>query len=81
MRTVEDHHVDRLGVDAWQHVKLTSTNRSIGLINAHTGKHRQDCFTENMASLLWPGGYGEGPAPDSIPNSAVKSLSADGTAS
>ena len=32
MRAVEDHHVDRLGVEAWQHVKLTSTNCSIGLI-------------------------------------------------
>ena len=29
---MEDHHVDRLGVEAWQHVKLTSTNCSIGLI-------------------------------------------------
>ena len=34
MRFVEDHHVDRLGVEAWQHVKLTSTNRSIGLLNS-----------------------------------------------
>ena len=32
MRAVEDHHVDRLGVEAQQCVKLTSTNRSIGLI-------------------------------------------------
>ena len=32
MRAVEDHHVDRLDVEAWQHVKLTSTNCSIGLI-------------------------------------------------
>ena len=29
----------------------------------------------------WLGGYGEGSTPDSIPNSAVKTLSADGTAS
>ena len=29
----------------------------------------------------WPGGYGEGSAPDTIPNSEVKTLSADGTAS
>ncbi len=29
---MEDHHVDRLEVEAWQHVQLTSTNRSIGLI-------------------------------------------------
>jgi hypothetical protein len=34
MRAVEDHHVDRLDVEAWQHVKLTSTNSSIGLIYA-----------------------------------------------
>ena len=32
LRVVEDHHVDRLGVEAWRHVKLTSPNRSIGLI-------------------------------------------------
>jgi hypothetical protein len=32
MRAVEDHHVDRLGVEAQQCVKLTSTNSSIGLI-------------------------------------------------
>jgi hypothetical protein len=29
---VEDHHVDRLGVQARQRVELTSTNRSFGLI-------------------------------------------------
>ena len=29
---MEDHHVDRLGVEVWQHMKLTSTNSSIGLI-------------------------------------------------
>jgi hypothetical protein len=29
---VEDHHVDRLGVEVQQCMKLTSTNRSIGLI-------------------------------------------------
>ena len=27
-----DHHVDRPGVEAWQHVKLTGTNSSIGFI-------------------------------------------------
>ena len=31
MRAVEDHHVDRPGVEAWQHVQLTGPNRSIGL--------------------------------------------------
>ena len=29
---MEDHHVDRPGVEAQQCVKLTGTNRSIGLI-------------------------------------------------
>ena len=29
---MEDHHVDRLEVDVWQHTELTSTNHSIGLI-------------------------------------------------
>ena len=32
MRAVIDHHVDRPDVDAQQCVKLTGTNRSIGLI-------------------------------------------------
>jgi hypothetical protein len=34
MRAVEDHHVDRPGVEAQQCVKLTGTNRSIGLISS-----------------------------------------------
>jgi hypothetical protein len=32
MRAVVDHHVDRPDVEAQQCVKLTGTNRSIGLI-------------------------------------------------
>src|SRR5690606_30366427 len=32
IRAVEDHHVDRPGVEAQQCVKLTGTNSSIGLI-------------------------------------------------
>jgi hypothetical protein len=32
MRAVEDHHVDRPGVEAQQCVELTGTNSSIGLI-------------------------------------------------
>ena len=32
IRAVEDHHVDRSDVEALQGVKLTDTNRSIGLI-------------------------------------------------
>ncbi len=35
MRAVEDHHVDRLGVEEEQSLQLTSTNRSIGLIYIH----------------------------------------------
>ena len=31
--------------------------------------------------LRWPGGHSEGATPDPIPNSVVKTLSADGTAS
>ena len=31
--------------------------------------------------FLWSGGYGEGRTPESIPNSVVKTLSADGTLS
>ena len=34
-----------------------------------------------ISVLRRPGGYGEGPTPDPIPNSVVKPLSADGTAS
>ncbi len=33
-RAVVDYDVDRTGVEAWQHVKLTVTNSSIGLIYA-----------------------------------------------
>ena len=32
LRIVEDYDVDRLEVQAWQHVQLTSTNHPIGLI-------------------------------------------------
>ena len=41
---MEDHHVDRPGVEAWQHVKLTGTNRSIGLTLSQlpSGKREQD---------------------------------------
>jgi hypothetical protein len=36
---VEDHHVDRLGVEVQQCMKLTSTNRSIGLIALIVSAH------------------------------------------
>ncbi len=35
IRAVEDHHVDRTGVEEWQHLKLTVTNCSIGLNSLH----------------------------------------------
>ena len=82
MRTVEDHHVDRPEVDAWQHVKLTGTNRSNGLINLRSPENTQHRMPARARTAsLRPGGHGEGPPPDPIPNSAVKPLRADGTAS
>ena len=119
---MEDHHVDRPGVEAWQHVKLTGTNRSMSLItparqaleslgirrpdgplrhraqgqapsgNASVARDREERLRFVAASgrggragscvaFGRPGGYGEGDTPDPIPNSAVKTLSADGTAS
>ena len=38
-------------------------------------------FTDYFFEAEWPGGYGEGLTHDPIPNSTVKTLSADGTAS
>ena len=87
---MEDHHVDRPDVEAWQRVKLTGTNRSFDLI-ALVAKARdfqstrfetekmksQFCFTV----LCRPGGPCKVIRPDPIPNSAVKRLSADGTLS
>jgi hypothetical protein len=45
---VEDDHVDRLGVQAWQHVELTSTNRSSGLIVLMT--HARDGLQSRLAA-------------------------------
>ena len=46
IRAVEDHHVDRPGVEAQQCVKLTGTNSSIGfialIIPVHPNKDEQD---------------------------------------
>ena len=94
---MEDHHVDRLGVEAQQCVKLTSTNRSIGLIaliiSAHSFRatgpgllEREWTSTKTRLRfqkpvLCWPGDTGGAPTPDPIPNSAVKGSSADGTVS
>ena len=82
---MEDDHVDRLGVEAQQCVKLTSTNSSIGLIVLIACVHGYVVALETPASCLFvlrrPGGYGGVAAPDPIPNSAVKHPSADGTSS
>ncbi len=98
---MEDHHVDRPGVEVQQCMKLTGTNRSIGLIaftnpsraaaragrwpdDGQKDKKRQD--DKNTVKTRFP--FIDGlvviagvPAPDPIPNSAVKAPSADGTAS
>ena len=60
-------------------MKLTGTNSSIGLIVLI----RQCPFPKDTASnaLSRPGGHCEGPAPDPMPNSAVKSLRANDTSS
>ena len=92
-------------MDARQRVKLSLTNRSIGLISspcsARSGKAapvaipRNDTHPTSVFGHLTqsstaasrfraagrPGGHSEGPAPDPIPNSAVKTLRANGTAS
>jgi hypothetical protein len=91
---VEDHHVDRLDVEARQRVKLTSTNSSIGLIvliNPCPQKCGSDDdrypkqiiskpkFTQTFFVDLVA--IARGPEPDPIPNSTVKSLCANGTKS
>jgi hypothetical protein len=99
-------------VEARQRVKLSLTNRSIGLFYPATASRAAESPQEDMndtktaqasvrriASILEypqrhirrqptapravgrPGGHSEGPAPDPIPNSAVKTLRANGTAS
>ena len=108
-------------MEARQRVKLSLTNRSIGLISAfaerqiafndyvpRSGKpagndtaptaaqHPSDASQSHILrsphrtrrsqptarrAVGRPGGHSEGPAPDPIPNSAVKTLRANGTAS
>ena len=92
-------------MEARQRVKLSLTNRSIGLISPskasraaaspqgtrHTqpnpirqdASHPHDNRTgfPSPRAVGRPGGHSEGPAPDPIPNSAVKTLRANGTAS
>ena len=93
MRAVEDHHVDRSGVDVQQCMKLTDTNSSIdliplicqcsffGLVPAGWVFANDQTIPASSAVIRWLGGYGGGPKPDPIPNSAVKPPSADGTPS
>ena len=100
---MEDHHVDRPGVDVRQRMKLTGTNRSFGLISDeprihHPGSPAIGSRLEGIARLghtvpkASPPGRprlrladlvvtARGAAPDPIPNSAEKTLCADGTAS
>ena len=47
---MEDHHVDRPDVEAWQRVKLTGTNRSFDLI-ALVAKARD--LSVQSADALW----------------------------
>ena len=96
-------------MDAQQCVKLTGTNRSIGLLPPalprptdfrqtdsapdklgarQTGiPHHNTRRTQKADNTTPPVGLADlvalarGPTPDPIPNSAVKTLSADGTAS
>jgi hypothetical protein len=51
---VEDDHVDRLGVEVRQRMKLTSTNRSIGLIVpiAHAHHQMSDVFKTKRVKAI-----------------------------
>ena len=48
IRVVEDHHVDRLGVEVQQCMKLTNTNNSIGLI---TISYREKFFMSFLVTI------------------------------
>ena len=90
-----DHHVDRPDVDDQQWAELTGTNRSIGLINHKTPSHvatkpdpkdtpkvhTASPMTHPSVSLDDLAAIARGNTPDPIPNSAVKTLCANGTAS
>ena len=92
---MEDHHVDRPGVEVRQRMKLTGTNSSFGLITLildarENGAVGEDQFLRRTiaprasfarSALRWLGGNCEGPEPDPIPNSAVKLLRANDTSS
>ena len=89
-----DDHVDRLGVEALQGVKLTSTNRPCGLtikfLSRESSKllQRLSCplaqtsagWNRMKTVIGFPGDLSEGATPVPIPNTAVKPFSPDGTA-
>ena len=53
---MEDDHVDRLGVEVRQRMKLTSTNSSIGLIVLIACAHGLVLTDERgCAAILWTG--------------------------
>src|SRR5690606_15091265 len=95
LRAVEDHHVDRPGVEEQQCLKLTGTNSSIGLIvlisqcpQSKPGLHQAfiaQIKNQNQNSpLLFFADLvvlARSPRPDPIPNSTVKFLRANGTKS
>ena len=90
-----DDHVDRLGVEALQDVKLTSTNRPCGLTIKYlsresfrntdsldnTGRRilRDSPQPDGKTVIGFPGDSSEGATPVPIPNTAVKPFSPDGT--
>jgi hypothetical protein len=82
-------------VDAWQHVERTGTKGPCGLTpfrvfrrDAVQGQTHRRGRSGSLRALSHPwygivflfGGHGEGETPVPIPNTAVKPLSADGTA-
>lgn len=76
-------------MDVRQRMKLTGTNRSIGLIilirqcPPQKGAHQSQCplKTSFQLAICRPGGSSGAAAPDPIPNSAVKRPSAHDTSS
>ena len=91
MRVVEDHHVDRPEVEVRQRMQPTGTNSSNGLIISSLPSNSVFSSSDGGLPVLISnafgfvfdrsGGNSEESLPDSIPNSAVKFLCADGTAS
>ena len=57
------------------------SRKNLGRSIGERGNMRTVNRSPEKESLGRPGGYGEGSTPDPIPNSAVKTLSADGTVS